>query len=223
MNYLCTLRDSVAKNIFQDTDDFTGNIKEPFFCMRSKYSGKHFVRCYPCERQQAFFDAHLHAFEFLGGIFAGLMYDNLPTAVRKVLQGKKCNEQEAFIAFRSYHSFEARFCHPGQGHEKGGVEGGVGYVRHNYLVAVPAAENRGVLHEELLRRCGRHGTHRLNGREQTVNELFEQERSHVLALPRVRFTTVRTLSRTVKTYATVRVDRNHSSEPTQYVGLKLQV
>jgi hypothetical protein len=22
-----------------------------FFCMRSKYSGKHFVRCYPCERQ----------------------------------------------------------------------------------------------------------------------------------------------------------------------------
>ncbi|EFK07142.1 conserved domain protein [delta proteobacterium NaphS2] len=23
-------------------------------CMRSKFSGKHLVRCYPCERQQAF-------------------------------------------------------------------------------------------------------------------------------------------------------------------------
>lgn len=198
-------------------------VKVKFFCMRSKYSGKHFVRCYACERQQAFFDAHLYAFDFFGGIFPVLMYDNLTTAVRKVLQGKKRDEQEACIAFRSYHTFEARFCHPGQGHEKGGVEGGVGYVRHNYLVPVPEAENLGALNEELLRRCLRHGTHRLNTREQTVNELFEQERPHLLALPRVRFTTVRTLSRKVNKYATVLVDRNHYSVPTQYVGLKLQV
>jgi hypothetical protein len=32
-----------------------------FFCMRSRFSGKHFVRAYPCEKQQAFFDAHFHA------------------------------------------------------------------------------------------------------------------------------------------------------------------
>ena len=76
------------------------------------------MRCYPCERQQAFFDAHLHAFEFFGGIFPVLIYDNLTSAVRKVLRGKHREEQEAFVAFRSYHSFEARFCTPGQGHEK---------------------------------------------------------------------------------------------------------
>lgn len=198
-------------------------VKVKFFCMRSKYSGKHFVRCYPCERQQAFFDAHLHAFEFFGGIFPVLIYDNLSSAVRKVLQGKHREEQEAFIAFRSYHSFEARFCNPGQGHEKGGVEGGVGYVRRNYLVPVPEAQNLRVLNEHLLRRCVQHGTHRLSGREHTVNELFEQERSHLLALPRVRFTSVRTLSCKVNKYATVLVDRNHYSVPTQYVGLKLQV
>ena len=29
------------------------DVRLKFFCMRSKYSGKHFVRCYPCERQQA--------------------------------------------------------------------------------------------------------------------------------------------------------------------------
>jgi transposase len=40
-----------------------------YFCMRSKFSGKPFVRFYPCERQQAFFDAHIHAFAFYGGIF----------------------------------------------------------------------------------------------------------------------------------------------------------
>jgi hypothetical protein len=26
------------------------------FCMRLKYSGKHFVCCYPCPRKQALFD-----------------------------------------------------------------------------------------------------------------------------------------------------------------------
>lgn len=194
-----------------------------FFCLRSKYSGKHFVRCYPCERQQAFFDAHLHAFEFFGGIFPVLIYDNLTSAVRKVLQGKHREEQEAFVAFRSYHSFEARFCNPGKGHEKGGVEGGIGYVRRNYLVPIPEAQSLVALNEEVLRRCVRYGAHRLSGREQTVSELFEQERSQLLALPRVRFTTVRTLSCKVNKYATVIVDRNHYSVPTRYGGLTVQV
>ena len=50
------------------------------FCMCSKRSDKHFVRTYPCERQQAFFDAHLHGFHFLA-VFFRLDYDNLTTAV----------------------------------------------------------------------------------------------------------------------------------------------
>ena len=37
-------------------------VRLKFFCMRSKYSGKHFVRFYPCERQQAFFDGHAPAY-----------------------------------------------------------------------------------------------------------------------------------------------------------------
>ena len=45
-------------------------VRLKFFCMRSKYSGKHFVRFYPCERQQAFFDAHIQAFSFFGGDFS---------------------------------------------------------------------------------------------------------------------------------------------------------
>jgi len=55
------------------------------FCIRSKYSGKHFVRCYPCERQQALFDAHIQAFSYFGGIFPVLIYDNLTTVVQKIL------------------------------------------------------------------------------------------------------------------------------------------
>jgi len=59
-----------------------------FFGMRSRYSGKHLVRAYPCERQQAFWDGHLHAFVFFGGVFPTLVYDNLTAAVKKVLQAQ---------------------------------------------------------------------------------------------------------------------------------------
>jgi len=97
-------------------------IRLKFFCMRSKFSGKHFVRFYPCERQQAFFDAHIKAFDFFGGTFPVLIYDNLTTAVRKVLHGKKRIEQESFSKFKAYYSFVARFCSPDSGNEKGGVD-----------------------------------------------------------------------------------------------------
>jgi transposase len=93
-------------------------VRMKFFCMRSKYSGKHFVGCYPCERQQAFFDGHMHAFSFFGGVFSTLIYDNLTSAVQKVLKGKSRKEQESFIKFRSYYNFSPRFCNPGSGHEK---------------------------------------------------------------------------------------------------------
>lgn len=116
-------------------------VRLKFFCMRSKYSGKHFVRFYPCERQQALFDAHIQAFIFFGGIFPVLIYDNLTTVVRKILQGKRRIEQESFSKFKAYYSFTARFCNPDSGNEKGGVEGLVGFARRNYMVPVPEAES----------------------------------------------------------------------------------
>ena len=66
-----------------------------FFCMRSKFSAKPFIRAYPCEKQQAFFDAHAHAFDFFGGVFPAIVYDNLTSAVQKVLRGRGRFGQEA--------------------------------------------------------------------------------------------------------------------------------
>jgi transposase len=196
--------------------------KIKYFCMRSKYSGKHFVRCYFCERQQVFFDAHLHAFDFFGGIFPVFIYDNLTTAVRKILRGRSRQEQESYVKFRAYHSFEARFCNPAQGHEKGGVEGIVGYARRNYLVPVPEAESLEALNRELLEKCLKYGNHQIHGRTKPVNELFEQERPHLIDFPEVRFRNVQSLRVKVDKYATVHVDHNRYSVPTEYVGFKVQ-
>jgi transposase len=197
-------------------------VRMKFFCMRSKYSGKHFVRCYPCERQQAFFDGHMHAFSFFGGVFATLIYDNLTSAVQKVLRGKNRKEQEAFIKFRSCYNFSPRFCNRRSGHEKGGVEGMVGYVRRNYMVPMPQVESLEALNEKILRDCLSYGRHRIQGREKSVNELFEEEREHLLALPEFAFGNAESVEAKVNAYSTVLVDKNHYSVPTRYAGLRVQ-
>jgi transposase len=197
-------------------------VRMKFFCMRSKYSGEHFVHCYPCERQQAFFDGHMQAFRFFGGIFPVLIYDNLTSAVQKVLRGKDRRQQEAFVKFRSYYSFIPRFCNPGSGHEKGGVEGMVGYVRRNYMVPLPEAESFEALNEKLLKECLAHGQHRIQGQERTVSELFEEERVHLIPVPEVAFSNIQMMDGRVNPYSTLLLDKNHYSVPTRYAGLRVQ-
>lgn len=204
---------------------YIGGIKVPLklFCMRSRYSGKHFVRAYLCERQQAFFDGHIHAFAFFGGIYRVLVYDNLRSAVKQLLKGKGRIEQESFIKFRAYYNFFPRFCNPASGHEKGGVEGMVGYARRNYLVPTPRVDSLAELNEYLLRQCLSHSTHRIEGKERSVEELFEEEKSHLISVPCVPFSNIMLGQGKVNHYSTVLVDKNHYSVPTRYSGLKTKV
>ena len=193
------------------------------FCMRSKFSGKHFVCCYPCERQQALFDGHIAGFTFFGGVFPVLIYDNLTTAVQKVLCGKDRVLQESYDKFRGYYNFTPRFCNRGQGHEKGGVEGLVGYARRNYMVPVPEADSLEDLNSKLLEECLVYGSHRIAGRELTVNEFYEEEKGHLLSLPDIAFSNLETASGKVDKYATVVVDKNRYSVPTSYAYFKVNV
>ena len=65
-----------------------------------------------------FFDGHMHAFSYYGGVFRELVYDNLTQAVQRILRGRQRVEQERFVSFRSHYTFQARYCTPGRGQEK---------------------------------------------------------------------------------------------------------
>src|SRR5262249_21620264 len=108
------------------------------FSMRSMASGGAFHRAYPRATQQAFLEAHELAFAYFGGVFLRLRYDNLSAAVKKILRGSRREETARFIAFRSHWRYASEFCTPGEGHEKGGVEGEAGYFRRNHWVPVPS-------------------------------------------------------------------------------------
>lgn len=193
------------------------------FCMRSRYSGKSFVRAYPLERQEMFFEGHIHAFSYFGGIHPVLVYDNLTTAVRRILKGKARVEQGRFVSFRSYYTFTARFCNPGQGHEKGGVEGLVGYARRNFLVPLPKVKDFEELNTWLIEKCDQHAERVLPDRpaEKNIRQCFAEEQPRLLPLPSAPYDDAKLFSVKATKFQTVRVDRSWYSVPTAYAGGQL--
>jgi transposase len=83
-------------------------------------------------------------------VFRKLRYDNLTSAVRKILRGHRREETARFVAFRSHWRFEAEFCTPTEPHEKGGIEGEAGYFRRNHWVPVPEAAELADMNRQLL-------------------------------------------------------------------------
>jgi transposase len=121
------------------------------FSMRSMASGGAFHRAYYHATQQASLEAHELAFRYFGGVFRRLRYDNLKSAVKRILRGyHRREETERLIASRSHWGFESEFCNPGRGNEKGGVESEVGYFRRHHLVPVPRVASLDELNKPLI-------------------------------------------------------------------------
>jgi len=64
---------------------------------------------FPSQKQEAFFFGHVCAFEHFAGVPWRISYDNLPTAVQILAQGKGRRENPTFVSFRSYYLFESHF------------------------------------------------------------------------------------------------------------------
>jgi transposase len=96
--------------------------------------------------------------------------------VRKILRGYRREETVRFMAFRSHWRFAAEFCTPGEGHEKGGVEGEGGYFRRNHLVPVPSVSDLDALNALLLSGCRADEARVLAGRTQSVGTALAEER-----------------------------------------------
>lgn len=150
------------------------------FSMRSMASGGAFHRAYPHATQQSFFEGHERSFDYFGGVFGLLRYDNLASAIKRVLRGYDREQNTRFIAFRSHWRFASEFCNLGRGNEKGGVEGEVGYFRRNHLVPVPKVADFAELNRLLLAGCHQDHQRRIGGRVMTVGEGMRREREHLL-------------------------------------------
>jgi len=157
-------------------------VTRQFLSLRSMASAGAFHTSFERATQQAFLEGQEAGFGYFGGVFARLRYDNLASAVKKVLRGYERELTERFIAFRSHWGFAAEFCNPARGNEKGGVEGEVGRFRRNHLVPVPSFASDAELNAWLLECCRKDQGRRAGERAMTVGEAMELERPHLLPL-----------------------------------------
>jgi hypothetical protein len=161
--------------------------------------------------------------EWFGGVFATVRYDNLKSAVKQVLKGRRRVESDRFVALRSHYLFASQFTTPGLegAHEKGGVEGEVGRFRRNHLVPVPSLMDLAELNTLLLAGCEADLARRIDGRRGTVGQAWAAERPLLGALPAEPFDSAELASPRVDQKSLVTVRQNRYSVPVALAGLKV--
>ena len=179
------------------------------FVLRLRHSGMVFVQAYFHETMECFLDGHRKAFEWLGGVPRTLVYDNLKTAVLRILSGPEREETRLMSALRAHYLFETAFCRPGEGHEKGSVENGVGFVRRNALVPVPDVQSLSDLNELLLKWCER---------DKDRREKWGEESRSLSSLPDFPFPCRKTSILKVSPQLLVSLGTNRYSVPWGYQG-----
>lgn len=193
------------------------------FEMRLNYSRKKFVMFFPCQNREAFYEGHVQAFEYFGGVPARITYDNLRAAVRKVLQGKRRELADGFKKLAGYYAFEPNFCTPRRANEKGGIEGSIGYSRRNWLVPVPSFSDMDELNRFARRKCDEENNRVVAGTSCTIGEAFDCERGHLLGLPGKPFGASIIQAGCVDGYSTISFARNHYSVPVSVADKRLLV
>ncbi|MCX5975837.1 MAG: hypothetical protein NTV33_03145 [Coprothermobacterota bacterium] len=74
------------------------------FCLKLRRSGVPFVRAYWRDNLESFLDAQVEAFLWLGGVPRSLRYDNLSSAVTRVLLGPLREVNSHFSSLRQLDS-----------------------------------------------------------------------------------------------------------------------
>jgi transposase len=197
------------------------------FSLRLSFSGKAVHRIFASGGQEAFFEGHEHAFRVLGGVPRGqIRYDNLKAAVAQVLGfSRQRVETERWIAFRSHWAVEPFYCQPGlQGaHEKGGVEGQIGWFRRNHLVPIPEIDSLAELNALVDAWDAADDARRIGARPRTVGQMFAIEAPLLAPLPTEPFETGRWFTPRVDRYSQISVRTNHYSVPVRLIGRRVRV
>src|SRR5262249_26684337 len=186
------------------------------FVLTLPYSTAGFACLFPRECTEAFHAGHARAFAFFGGVPTRISYDNSKLTVTRFTGHNERRINQDFLRLQSHFAFAAHFCNVRQAHEKGHVQGGVGYVRRNFLVPVPQADcwEDNTRHLEMP---GRRECHpRAPDDEPPTAFLLAADRKAFLPPPVEPFEARRVELVTINSLSLGRFDGNDYSVPTRF-------
>jgi transposase len=199
--------------------------KLSLFSLRLSASARACHKAFPTQAQEAFLAGHEDAFSRMDGVPGRVRYDNLKPAVARVLLGRDRIESERFVTFRSHFGFDSFYCRPGieGSHEKGGVEGDIGFFRRNHLVPVPRFANVAELNEFIVE-CDHEDLGRVvEGHRATIGDEFAIERLALSPLPTSHFEVGVDLKPKVDAKSRVTVRQCRYSVPVKLIGRRVNV
>ena len=198
------------------------------FVFRLSSSGKAVHRAYSTASQEAFLQGHIDAFEEIGGVpVRHIRYDNLTSAVKRVVfgAGRNREENDRWVLFRSHYGFDPFYCRPGVegAHEKGGVEGEVGRFRRNRLVLRPVVSTLAELNDLFRQWDAEDDARRITGKLTTIIHDFTIEQPLLSPLPTDRFEPGVPFEPRVDRSALITVRQAKYSVPTHLIGRRVRV
>ena len=186
--------------------------------VKLSYSRAFILRAYPQQTHEMLFDAHNHAFRVLGGVPQRGIYDNMRTAVDKVGQGKQRQVNARFSAMVSHFMFEAEFCNPASGWEKGQIEKNVQDARHRLWQPMPNVPSLAALNDWLEARCRELWTGIPHGvRPGSIADAWTEEAPRLMEVTRPFDGFVEYVKRVSPT-CLVHLERNRYSAPASFAN-----
>lgn len=170
------------------------------------YSNAAYVYPTPAENQECFLEAMQQCFQQMGGVPRRIWFDNLSAAVVHLERKGERQLTEGFQRFCAHYRFEAVFCNPYSGHEKGNVERKCGYSKRNWAVPIPAFES----HEQLASFFAQQAEQDLQrlhyAKGKTIIELWKADRAVLLTLPEQAYEAYRLSAAVVNKYGEVLIE-----------------
>jgi transposase len=180
---------------------------------------------YPSQGHEMLFDAHTRSFAALGGVARRGIYDNMKTAVDKVMRGKGHGKGRVvnarFMALCSHYLFDPDFCNVASGWEKGVVEKNVQDSRRR--IWIEARERKFASFAELNAWLGERckaiwaDTKHPEHKHSSIAEVLTLEREHLMGMP-TPFDGYVERPAKVSSTCLVTVARNRYSVPCEWAG-----
>lgn len=186
----------------------------PYLVMSFPYSNAFLFQVFLSQNRECFLEGLKRFFHYAGGVPKVIRFDNLTPAVKKILPNGEREMTEEFQNFVFHYGFEAEFCNPASGNEKGHVEAMVKYVRNNFLLpelTIPNLDEQNKVFWQLAEK-DRQRPHYEKGTK--IVDLYEEDVQAWYSLPAKEYECVRYESVKADKYGYVKVDhKSYSTSP----------
>lgn len=207
------------------------NRRAMVFSMRLRFSRRAYRELSFDQNAKSFFMAHVHAFEYFGGVPHKVVLDNLKAGV---IHASHTDPQinKSYIKLAEHYNFLISPCAPRTPQHKGGVENDIKYIKNNFwplFCAKQREKGRDIpwAHElpEALVAWGRDiaDNRRVAGLNQTPEELFLQEIDSLQQLPLERWDPIAWTETEVPLTWRIRYDNVYYSVPCDLIGKKVSI